>query len=401
VKNTLRFPDHFEFGTSTASYQIETAVGHDWLGVRSRDGNVFGRTTDHETRHDEDVKIIASLAPNYRMSLMWSKLQLAPLADLNIAAVNEYKSLFEKLTSANVKIMLVLHHFANPIWFAKLGGWEKETNIFLWLDYVRKVVSVFGKYVTSYNTFNEPNLYTSLGWVIAEFPPFKRNIFTARHVIRNMGKAHALAYQMIKNEDVTTQVGISHNSTLFEPHNLLGKIPAKFFDWCFMEYPPSLFQPVDFFGLSYYARITFDPFAVTYLNSPAKIESRNKPHDDMWEYYPQGLSRCIKRYWNQYKKPIIITENGICTSNDSQRIRAIEDYMIEINACLNDAIPVKGYYHWTAWDNFEWSLGPTFQFGLYVCDLNSKERRKKPSADFFSRLAHTNEVIVEGRSVRA
>jgi beta-glucosidase len=174
-------------------------------------------------------------------------------------------------------------------------------------------------------------------------------------------------------------------------------MPAKFYDWCFMEYAASLFQPIDFFGLSYYARITFDPFPVTYLNSPEKIKARSKPHDDMWEYYPQGLAICIKRYWNQYKKPIIVTENGICTDDDLQRQRAIEDYMLEIKSCLDDGIPVQGYYHWSTWDNFEWSLGPTFKFGLYACDLITKDRRKKPSADLFSNLAWKKEITIADR----
>src|SRR5688572_29527289 len=139
----LQFPEEFEFGTSTAAYQIETAVAHDWLNVVSRDGNVFNRTTDHEQRHDEDVKIIASLAPNYRMSFMWSKLQHAPFAQLNAEAVEEYESLLAKLNREGVRIMLVLHHFANTKWFADMGGWEKESNMAMWLDYVSKVVDTF------------------------------------------------------------------------------------------------------------------------------------------------------------------------------------------------------------------------------------------------------------------
>jgi beta-glucosidase len=72
------FPKDFLFGTSTAAAQIETAFEHDWQGVKAKDGNIFERTTDHELRFKEDAEIISSLAPHYRMGLMWSKLQRSP-----------------------------------------------------------------------------------------------------------------------------------------------------------------------------------------------------------------------------------------------------------------------------------------------------------------------------------
>jgi beta-glucosidase len=388
----LIFPDSFLFGTSTAAYQIETAFDHDWCNVRSRDGYVFQCTTDHEKRYDEDIAIIKSLAPNYRMSLMWSKLQREPHGIFHEETKQEYHALLKRLTSQGVKIMMVLHHFANPAWFAKKGGWEKSENISLWIDYSIKLVDEFGSYVSSWNTFNEPNLYTSLGWIAAEFPPFKRNILTAKKVINNMAAAHERMYEYIKQKYPGTMVGISHNCTIFSAQNLLGKIPATFFDWCFMEYPPSLFKNLDFFGMSYYARIAHDPFPITYLLTPEKIKALGKEHDDMWEYYPQGLTECIHRYWNQYKKPIIITENGICTHDDTKRIKAIHDYLKIIFDVMNEGVDVRGYYHWSTWDNFEWSLGPTYKFGLYHCDWETKERSKKPSADVFSQIAYTHQL---------
>jgi beta-glucosidase len=382
------------FGTSTAACQIETAFEHDWKGVQSRDGNIFERTTDHEKRQDEDIEIISSLAPNYRMSLMWSKLQRSPFAPLDKAAKEEYHSLLQGLLLRNVRIMMVLHHFANPDWFAKLGGWEKQENADLWIDFAKKVIDEFGDCITAWNTFNEPNLYVSLGWVGAEFPPFKKNIWLARKVIRNMATAHEVVYACIKTKYPSSQVGISHNCTLFKARNLAGRVPAAILDWLFMEYPLSLFNKVDFFGMSYYAKIEFDPFPITFLFQPAKVKRLNKPHDDLWEYHPAGLGECIRRFWNKYKIPIIITENGVCTGDDRKRVEAIQDYMKEIRQCLDEGIDVGGYFHWTSWDNFEWSLGPTFRFGLYECDPDTKARKKKPSADVFSRLAYNKEIEV-------
>jgi beta-glucosidase len=383
----LTFPQHFQFGTSTSAYQIETALDHDWCGVVSRDGHVFDRTTDHEKRYAEDINIIASLAPNYRMGLMWSRLQRSPLGELDEQTKKEYHLLLQNLTSRKVNIMMVLHHFANPRWFARAGGWSVNKNISLWLDFAKKVVDEYGQYVSSWNTFNEPNLYTSLGWVAAEFPPFKRNFLEAKRVIENIGTAHNLMYDYIKEKFPETLIGISHNCTVFAAENLLGILPSKIYDYCYMEFAPKQFNKIDFFGMSYYARIAFDPMPITYLLTPEKLRKAHKQHDDMWEYYPQGLGECMKRYWKQYGKPIVITENGICTSDDTQRVQAIQNYLSIVHKTMEEGVEVLGYYHWSTWDNFEWSLGPTYKFGLYACEPETKDRIKKPSADIYSAIA--------------
>ncbi len=122
----LTFPPDFVFGTSTAAAQIETAYEHDWQGFTARDGTVFDRTTDHEFRLADDAVIIASLAPSYRMGPMWSRLQREPFGELNRESAQQYHTFFQDLKSKNVSIMMVLHHFTNPLWFSKIGGWEKE-----------------------------------------------------------------------------------------------------------------------------------------------------------------------------------------------------------------------------------------------------------------------------------
>ena len=115
----------------------------------------------------------------------------------------------------------------------------------------------------------------------------------------------------------------------------------------------------------------------------------------MWEYYPMGLHESILRYWNTYKKPIIITENGICTSDDTKRVKAIQEYVRIINNMLKEGVDIRGYYYWSPWDNFEWHLGPTYRFGLYECDLVTKDRTKRLSAEIYSTLAHQKEIEFE------
>jgi beta-glucosidase len=390
----IRFPDNFIFGTSTSAYQTETAVEHDWLNVKSRDGHIFHRTTDHEKKLSEDAEIIASVARDYRMSLMWSKLQKKPYGEFDQEVVRAYDLFLEALVSRGVAIMMVMHHFANPIWFSAKGGWANKENIDVWIHFAKQLVDTFGCYVSYWNTFNEPNLYTGMSYLAGEFPPYKKNIIQANIVIRNMAVAHTRIYDYTKSKYPENLVGISHNCAVFEGDNWLGVIPAKLFDWCYMTYAENLFRKTDFFGMSYYSRIGFDPYPVTYLTTPEKIKKAGKSHDDMWEYYPDGLEECILRFWKRYQKPVIITENGISTQDDAQRIQAISQYAKSIHSAMAKGADVRGYYHWSTWDNFEWSLGPTFRFGLYACDPVTKDRHKKPSADIYSRLAFSKEIDV-------
>ncbi len=390
----LTFPDGFVFGTSTAAAQIETAFDHDWQGVKARNGSVFQRTTDHEKRFKEDAEIIASLAPNYRMSLMWSKLQRAPYDSLHQPTLRSYRLFIEDLKGRGVDIMMVLHHFANPLWFSKNGGWEKAENIPLWIDFAKKVVDEFGPYVSYWNTFNEPNVYASYGWITGFFPPFKTNPLLAGRVIKNMSAAHNQVYDYIKAKYPDQPIGISHNATVFSAENLLGWFPARLADWWFMEYVPGHFEKVDFFGMSYYGRIPHDPMPITYLETPHKIKEMGRAHDDIWEYHPEGLRTCIDRYWNKYGKPIIITENGVCDESDFLRLQAIQDYAQIVHKAIKDGIDIKGYYFWSTWDNFEWHLGPSMRFGLYECDLKTMNRMRRPSGDLFASLAYSKKINI-------
>lgn len=384
----LTFPSGFIFGTSTSAYQIETAYQHDWLGVVSEDGHTFERTTDHEKHFEEDCEIIASLAPSYRMSLMWSKLQREPMAAFDPETKAEYHRLLRLLQAKNVSIMMVIHHFCNPIWFSKEGGWTRHANIRLWIDFATKLIDEYGDYISSWNTFNEPNLYATLAYGVAKFPPYRSNMMTATSVIKNIAAAHSEIYTYLKSKYPDKPVGTSHNCAIFEGTNVMGNLAAQFADQWYMEYLFNVFEKTDFTGLSYYARMPMDPSPITHRYTPEKLRKLKREHDDIWEYYPEGLGECIERYYKKSGKPIIVTENGICTKDDTMRVRAIKDYMKIIHQQIKNGVDIKGYYHWSTWDNFEWTLGPTFKFGLYDCDPNTGKRTPKPSAALYADLAY-------------
>ncbi len=390
----LQFPNDFFWGTSTAAAQIETASDHSFKGLRSKDGHIFDRTADHELRRDEDVEHIARFGTVYRCSVDWARLQTEPFGAFHQPVVDEYRRFFKQLQQRDMSIMFVLHHFANPKWFDTKGGWLHEENIGYFTDFTKKCIHHFGRHVAMWNTFNEPNVYAGNGYLMGNFPPHRRSFSKAMDVLKNMSIAHNTAYTMLKVADKSKLVGISQNTALFEGTNPLGWVAAKFLDNVFNKRPARLFEQVDFMGVSYYAHMLLNPNMISEVHSPGKLAKMGYPHDKMWAYKPEGLGMILRRFHKKYGKPIIITENGVCSSDDAVRIQAIKDYMKVIHDCIKDGVYVKGYIHWTTFDNFEWDLGPTYNFGLMRVDPETKDRLDTEGARFYENVARNNAIDI-------
>lgn len=381
------FPKNFFWGSSTAAAQVETAGDHPWRGLLALDGHRFERTTDHEKRRASDADIIARFGSIYRCGVDWSRLQKAPMGKFDPDVVDEYRQFFALLQSKGVRLMFVLHHFAHPNWFEALGGWTKEDNIPYYLDYTRQCIRHFGDFADYWNTFNEPNVYAMNAFVLGNFPPQKKGrYFTANRVLDHMGRAHEIAFRMIR-EKSGAPIGISLNTGYFEGANLPGRLTAAFVRWWFMTRAARPFQKCDFWGLSYYAYMIFDPFPVDAINGLAKLQQRGIPHDRMWGYKPEGLGWVLRHFHKTYGKPIIITENGICTDDPQQRIQALRDYLRVCHEAMQDGVQMLGYIHWSTWDNFEWHLGPTFRFGLARVNLDTMERQVSEAGLFYEKTA--------------
>lgn len=383
----VQFPKNFLWGTSTAAYQIETASEHDWKGVNSKDGHTFLRTADHELRRNEDLQYISLLGNAYRMSMDWAKLQSAPNEAFNPDVVAEYRSFLAKLKARNIYVMMVLHHFTNPLWFVQNGSWENPQNIPVFINYVEQMVDTFGDLIDNWNTFNEPEVYLCNSRLLGNFPPFKKSWSSFNAALNNMSRSHKLAVKVLKNRYPRVPVGISKNCAVFAAENWKGWLPAKVADYVFMNYIPSKFmESTDYFGMSYYARIPLDPYPITEIDQPGKLARLGRPHDKMWEYYPEGMYESIRRYWKKYNKPIVITESGICTPDSEVRIASIKDYLRILRRCMDEGIDIKAFFEWTTMDNFEWNLGPTYQFGLVAVDYATGKRRMKSCGEFYSKV---------------
>jgi beta-glucosidase len=390
----LAFPDHFFWGTSTAAAQVETASDHNWKGLKANDGYIFERTTDHEKQRASDAEFIQRLGSVYRCGVDWARLQPTPNQTFEKAVVEEYQAFFQLLNDKGVRIMFVIHHFTNPVWFEHKGGWLKEENLNFFLNFADQCIHYFGEYVFNWNTFNEPNVYAMNAYLLGNFPPHKKSYFKANRVIKHMGKAHTVLYEILKNNDPDKEVGISLNTGLFEGLNTLGKLPAAFTDWWFITRAARYFKEVDYWGLSYYAYVLFDPFPITETDRPGKLKELGIAQDKMWGYRPDGLGKILRRFHKKYGKPIIITENGICSDDPQERIKALKEYLKECYEAIQEGVDLRGYIHWSTWDNFEWNLGPTYRFGLVRVNLETMERTFTKAAEFYEKITQENEITI-------
>ena len=260
------------------------------------------------------------------------------------------------------------------------------------MDYARQCVYYFGRYVWSWNTFNEPNVYAFNGYLGANFPPFKKNFWKMRKVLKNMGTAHDKLYAYLHQEIPNASVGISLNTCWFEGKTFRGRILAFFSDRLFHNYTESFFLDCDYWGMSYYAYFPFIPERISEIDYPGKLDEMGLPHDRMWAYRPEGMYRHIMRLYAKYKKPILITESGICTEEDDRRIQAIKDYASLCHRAITEGVDMMGYIFWSTMDNFEWNLGPTYTFGLVRVDMETKDRRMTRAGEFFEQVTKDNAI---------
>jgi len=112
-----------------------------------------------------------------------------------------------------------------------------------------------------------------------------------------------------------------------------------------------------------------------------------------WEIYPQGIRYVVKWCYEKYRRPIIITENGIADAKDEKRRSYLMQYLQELYKAINeDGVPVKGYFHWTLMDNYEWAKGFKMKFGLFKVDNETKKRTPTDAVPLYREVATTNSL---------
>ena len=288
----------------------------------------------------------------------------------------------------------------------KRGGWTSRDSHEWFLDYAVKVLKAFHDYIDIINTFNEPNAYANLAYLLKIFLPKRTNPILRNICFSNMKKAHIKVYDYIKGNYPHIITGISQAHMIVEPLNvksIAANFIKKLFDFIQHEHMHEYFihngKYADYIGFSYYGRILIDgsgfPLLAYEKKGRKRLDELSIEHDDMWELYPQGLYNMLRFFYEKYKKPLIITENGTCTEDDNLRKSNLFKHLTYIKKACDEGLPVLGYFHWSTFDNFELAHGPTRRFGLTYIDYKTGllNRTIKPSGHYYHDIAMSGKLL--------
>ncbi|MBE0698494.1 MAG: glycoside hydrolase family 1 protein [Anaerolineaceae bacterium] len=422
---TFNFPAGFLWGTATAAHQVEgnntTNTWADWENQPGRilNGDKAGRACDWwGGRWKEDFDRAADGGQNaHRMSIEWSRIQPTP-DRWNEDALDNYREMVRGLATRNMTPMITLHHFTDPQWLMERGGWENDETPALFAKYVFKVVEALREYCTLWVPINEPNIYTYSGYIEGTFPPGKKDNGAAFHVLANLLRGHAAAYRAIKEIQREARVGTSiHVRQMLPAHawmpldkplagllsrnlntSFLDALAGGRFRFLFKSVRvPEVVGTQDFVGLNYYTseQVAFAPFeAAGFFSNRYYRKEAQLSEGGFIANEPKGLFDFIKMA-QRYNLPVIITENGVEDSQDHLRPRYIAEHVHQIWRALNFNWPVKGYFHWSLVDNFEWERGWTQRFGLWGLDPATQVRTRRPSVDLYAAICKANALSSE------
>lgn len=417
----FHFPEGFRWGTATAAHQVEGGnERNDWWAWENQPGRILrgdrsGLACDWwGGRWREDLDRAAAAGQNtHRLSVEWSRIEPEP-GRWDDHALDFYRELLTGMRTRGIEPLVTLHHFTNPLWLAEEGGWENEKVVLYFETFVRKTVSALKDLTDFWCTINEPNTYTYLAIATEDFPPGRKSIRAMFRVIRHQVLAHASAYHAIHEIQPRARVGLAHNYRGLTPHsaNPLDRMAAGMISRVFNDLIPSALKDgrlrfpagreriakaagtQDYIGVNYYStdHVSFDP------GKPGELfarrfypEGSDLGDAGMYANIPEGMARAI--HWaNSFGLPIYITENGIEDEADRIRPRYLIQHLHQVWKKVNTGSPVRGYYHWSLVDNFEWERGWTQRFGLWALDPATQERSERPSARLYAEICRENGI---------
>jgi len=413
----VEFPSDFLWGASVAAHQVEGGNHNQWTEWEKAHADelaataerriswmpgwksfaeeakkpatyISGSGVDHYHRYTEDFKLLKKINLNsFRFSIEWSRLEPEE-GQWNQTEVDHYHAYIKELRALGIEPVLNIWHWTNPIWFERKGAFKHKRNLKYFDRFVQKISEEYGNHLKYIITLNEPNVYTTFGYFAADtasgspWPPGEKNFLSLMRVYWNLIKAHKRAYQILKRDHPHLQIGTAQqlaNIQAKNPHDLVDEISTKFmryaWNWFFLH---RIRAQQDFVGVNYYF--------TDYYTGLLKKRSPKMPLNDLgWYMEPEGLYPILLRAWAHYKKPIIITENGVADAQDEYRRWWIEETIVAMERALSEGIDVRGYMHWSLLDNFEWTNGWLAKFGLIEVDrARGMERKIRPSAKWYS-----------------
>lgn len=446
----MSFPDGFLWGVATASYQIEGAAFEDgrkpstWDMLCRKPGAVYmGHTgdvaCDHYHRYPEDAALMADLGVGaYRFSVAWPRVMPDGVGAVNQKGLDFYDRLVDELLAKGVTPWATLFHWDLPLDLYHRGGWMNPDSPKWFADYATAVVDKLGDRVGNWFTLNEPQCFIGLGlWDGAHAPGDKLRwaevLLAAHHSLI----AHGLGTQVIRaRSSIPSRVGYAPVGSACMPatespedieaarQHMFGvgaKNPWQNAWWMdpvfFGKYPEDgikfygdevpkftdeemkiISQPLDFFGANIYQGV--------YVKAGAEGKPEVLPmkvgHPQTafrWWMTPECLYWGPRFFYERYKSPIVISENGLSNQDwvhldgkvhDPQRIDFLQRHLLQLKQAIRDGVDVEGYFQWSLLDNFEWAEGYKERFGLVYVDYLTQQRIPKDSFHWLKQVIATN-----------
>lgn len=396
-----KFPEGFRWGCATSAHQIEGGLLNDWsaweqsagrladLRSRGLDPRNFisGAAANSYVDNNADLACLRELGANaYRFSLDWSRLEPTE-GDFDESALEYYRELIKKLRADKIEPFVTLWHWPLPLWLAAKGGWASPASVIYFERFVGFVAERLGGEVNFWITLNEPMVYATQSYLLGVWPPQRRNPLIFLAVRRHLTAAHRAAYRKIKSLRPTSQVGIAKNNIYFEAgdSSFINRCLKRLGEWWWNErFLNRIKDCQDFIGLNYY----FHNYVDHGFGRPFAYERKS---DLDWGLHPEGIYHLL-RDLRRYNRPIYITENGLADQGDQHRSWYIAEILKNVRRALDEGVPVRGYFHWSLIDNFEWAEGYRPRFGLYEIDYKTFTRRARPSAQFYADICRHNRI---------
>jgi beta-glucosidase len=419
------FPKFFLWGTATAGHQVEGGnTNNNWYQWENTPGKIAngdksGLACDWwGGRWKEDLTNAANDGQNaHRFGVEWSRIQPNPDKwDENALAY--YREMLLGMKKLGLSTMLTLHHYTDPIWVVEQGGWQSEKTPELFAVFVRKVVGALKDLVDYWITINEPFGYMANAYILNTFPPGKGDFKMVFNGLTNLVRAHANAYHIIHELQPDAKVGFAQYYRSVVPAkpwfpldvwetNLMDQSINRSFPDAMVDgtvkilfwknFIPTAIKTLDFFGLNYYSRdmVSFD------ITKPKDLFRKvTTPKDAILSehqfiaHIPEAIFDAIK-WARRYSLPIYITENGVEDSQDILRPRFLIENIHQLWRAVNFNWNVKGYFHWSQVDNFEWERGWTQRFGLWGLDVATQKRIRRKSMDVYASICKDNGISSE------
>jgi beta-glucosidase len=393
-----KFPTGFLLGAASSAHQVEgNNIHSDWwyweqLGKLPKSGEAC----DHYNRYEEDFMIAQDLGLNaMRISIEWARIEPEE-GRWNGQAIEHYKKVLKSMKEKGLTRMVTLWHWTLPQWLAHKGGFESKEGVEAFGRFAWFVAQNLGTEVDLWITINEPEVYSLASYVRGNHPPFKKSKILTWKVMENLIAAHKVAFDAIKKSLGDVPVGIAKNNAYFEAYrknNPMDRLTAFAMDRIGNHYFLEKIQKhMDFIGLNYYFsnRVMFDWRGYQEMNhnftkGQLSLDDQMSRSDMGWILYPEGIYHLLEDL-KVYKKPIYITENGLADSVDSRRPKFLRETLNWVSKSIVSGVDVRGYFHWSLTDNYEWHQGFVPRFGLVEIDYATQKRTIRPSAQIFKEI---------------